>query len=219
MMAEIPLFPLNTVLFPGTDLHLHIFEERYKVMISSCLEDKVPFGVVLIKRGFEAFDKDVEPFRIGCTAAIHRIEKLDNGNFNIVVRGLERFRLLSILKINQPYSVGKIKMFPFNGTRRSGWETSFDQLSSLVKRYLNKLSKERKIVVEISRIPDTPFDLATFSANILLISTLKKQYLLSLESVDDLLDELVSIYKREITILDVLLMERKTVSPGAFSIN
>jgi len=219
LMAEIPLFPLNTVLFPGTDLHLNIFEERYKVMITSCLEDKVPFGVVLIKRGFEAFDKDVEPFRIGCTAAIHRIEKLENGNFNIVVRGLERFRLLSIMKSNQPYSIGKIKNFSFKSPRRSGWESNFHELSSLVKRYLNKLSNERKIVIDISRIPDTPFELATFSSNILLISTLKKQYLLSLESVDGLLDELVFIYKRELALLDVLLMKKKIVSPGAFSKN
>jgi hypothetical protein len=110
-------------------------------------------------------------------------------------------------------------MFPFKSTVRNGWENNFVELSSLVKRYLNKLSNERKIAIDIGRIPDTPFELATFSSNILLISTLKKQYLLSLESVDDLLDELVSIYKREISILDVLLMERVIVSPGAFSIN
>ena len=55
-MATLPLFPLNTVLFPGMQLKLHIFEERYKLMINSCIESNQPFGVVLIKEGREAFD-------------------------------------------------------------------------------------------------------------------------------------------------------------------
>ena len=54
LMITLPLFPLNTVLFPGIPVHLHIFEERYKEMISQCLEARVPFGVVLIKSGPEA---------------------------------------------------------------------------------------------------------------------------------------------------------------------
>ena len=48
---ELPLFPLNTVLFPGQVLPLHIFEERYRLMIRRCLAEDLPFGVVLIKRG------------------------------------------------------------------------------------------------------------------------------------------------------------------------
>jgi len=49
--SDLPLFPLNTVLFPGMVLPLHIFEERYKLMIGRCVEDNRPFGVVLIARG------------------------------------------------------------------------------------------------------------------------------------------------------------------------
>ncbi len=50
---ELPLFPLNSVLFPGTTLPLHIFEERYKLMIGRCLESDSPFGVLLIRSGNE----------------------------------------------------------------------------------------------------------------------------------------------------------------------
>jgi len=82
-MEEIPIFPLNTVLFPGTDLHLHIFEERYKVMVAECIENGSPFGIVLIKKGLEAFDLQVEPFHIGCTAAIRKVEKLQDGKKNV----------------------------------------------------------------------------------------------------------------------------------------
>ena len=52
-LTRLPLFPLNLVLFPGQDLPLHIFEERYKDMIRECLEQDAPFGVVLIKEGLE----------------------------------------------------------------------------------------------------------------------------------------------------------------------
>ena len=53
-MIELPLFPLNTVLFPGMPLGLHIFEDRYKLMIGQCVQERRPFGVVLIRSGQEA---------------------------------------------------------------------------------------------------------------------------------------------------------------------
>ena len=61
-MQEIPLFPLNTVLFPNAPLRLHIFEERYKRMVNDCLAEKQPFGVVLIRHGLEALGPLAEPF-------------------------------------------------------------------------------------------------------------------------------------------------------------
>jgi Lon protease-like protein len=218
-MIEIPLFPLNTVLFPGTDLHLHIFEDRYKVMIASCIKKQVPFGVVLIKSGFEAYDQDVEIFYIGCTAIINRFNKLKDGNFNISVRGVERFRILSTSIINKPYKVAKIKMLPLKLINESRWEASFDDLSSLVNRYVNKLLKDSKNKLDNINIPDTPFELAMFSADLLQTSTLTKQKLLSLESVGDLLGNLVVIYRRELAILDVVLNDRESSSIGSFSIN
>jgi hypothetical protein len=57
------LFPLNTVLFPGAVLNLHVFEPRYKQMISECLEGGEAFGVCLIREGDEAGDPDVHAVR------------------------------------------------------------------------------------------------------------------------------------------------------------
>ena len=48
-LQNIPLFPLNAILFPGMTLPLHIFEERYRIMVARCLEENLPFGVVLIR--------------------------------------------------------------------------------------------------------------------------------------------------------------------------
>ncbi len=97
----IPLFPLNVVLFPGGFLPLHIFEERYKLMIQRCLDDESEFGVVLIRSGVEV-GGNAEPHSVGTAAHIVNVKKEDDGRMNIMVAGRERFRIDSVL-LRQPY--------------------------------------------------------------------------------------------------------------------
>ena len=68
--GRLRLFPLNTVLFPGAVLNLHVFEPRYKQLVSECLEEGAPFGVSLIREGDEAGDPAVSPYEVGTTAEI-----------------------------------------------------------------------------------------------------------------------------------------------------
>jgi Lon protease-like protein len=85
----IPLFPLETVLFPGAPLPLHIFEPRYKEMIGECLEQKLPFGMVRVKENALA--------AIGCSAAIlNVIKKYDDGRLDIAAEGRKRFEIESL---------------------------------------------------------------------------------------------------------------------------
>lgn len=107
-MARLPLFPLNTVLFPGMPLPLHIFEERYKLMIGRCIEQRAPFGVVLIRSGEEA-GEPAEPFDVGTTARIARVQRLDDGRMNLVTLGHERFRIRS-RGGDQPYLTGDVEL-------------------------------------------------------------------------------------------------------------
>ena len=96
-MAEwfLPLFPLKVVLFPRTDLALHIFEERYKQMIGECLEHRWEFGIALVE------ESSLAP--IGCTASITRVvKKYDDGRMDILVRGQRRFEILH-LDQEKPY--------------------------------------------------------------------------------------------------------------------
>src|SRR5512147_2655499 len=92
-MYELPLFPLNTVLFPGMPISLHIFEPRYKLMIEQCIQIAQPFGVVLIREGVEALGPSAEPHQIGCSAQITQVERLEDGRMNIVAVGVERFQI------------------------------------------------------------------------------------------------------------------------------
>ena len=93
-MSLLPLFPLDVVLFPGTPLPLHIFEPRYKEMISECLDRKELFGVVRAKEEGVA--------EIGCTAEIITVAKrYPDGRMDIVTEGRERFE---VMQVNQERS-------------------------------------------------------------------------------------------------------------------
>jgi Lon protease-like protein len=106
MAMDLRLFPLQTVLFPGMRMPLHIFEERYRIMIRECLEEDVPFGVVLIKSGVEV-GGGAKPCSIGTTARIVQVEYLDDGRMNLFTMGERRFRIVA-LNTTQPYLRGEV---------------------------------------------------------------------------------------------------------------
>lgn len=120
---RLPLFPLSLVLFPGQTIPLHIFEDRYKAMLKRCLDDQIPFGIVLIKDGGR-FGRGT-PHSIGTTARIMKVDEVEPGAcvwreqaphrgncFNITVRGEERFRVTSLDRREAEYLVGEIEMYP-----------------------------------------------------------------------------------------------------------
>jgi Lon protease-like protein len=91
----LPLFPLpNVVLFPGVFLPLHIFEPRYRVMTEDALAGDRMIGMALLKPGFEAEYEGRPPiYAVGCAGLITHAERLADGRFNIVLQGVERFRV------------------------------------------------------------------------------------------------------------------------------
>lgn len=93
MSEEIPLFPLNTVLFPEGLLPLRVFEQRYMDMATRCLKDSLPFGVCLIADGQEVGQPAI-PHDIGTLAQISDWDMPQLGVLNLKVRGLQRFRIL-----------------------------------------------------------------------------------------------------------------------------
>ncbi len=106
-MERLPLFPLKTVLFPNSAMPLHVFEERYRLMIGRCLREKLPFGVVLIRSG-EEVGGPAEPYQVGTTARIARVQRLPDGRMNLVVFGERRFRIDGLDR-SQPYLAGEVE--------------------------------------------------------------------------------------------------------------
>lgn len=98
---RIPLFPLETVLFPGATLPLHIFEPRYREMVGRCLEHEEPFGVCLILEGEEVGGPAI-PHRVGTEAAIIASQRYGDGRYDLVVEGRRRFEILRIDQ-SRPY--------------------------------------------------------------------------------------------------------------------
>ena len=96
MSEFLPLFPLpTTVLFPNVFLPLHIFEPRYREMVADAIESDRLIGMVLLKPGWER-DYDGRPavYPIGCSGLVSHVERLADGRYNLVLRGLERFRIV-----------------------------------------------------------------------------------------------------------------------------
>jgi len=198
--VELPLFPLNSVLFPGATLPLHIFEERYKLMIGRCLQSGSPFGVLLIRSGNEVGEA-TEPFEVGTTARIVRVQPLDEGRMNLVCLGERRFRLLRKLR-ETPYLVGEVE--PLDATDIEG-----EDVAELAETVAALFAEYYRLYLAVSNqwarqigMPGGAGELADFVGSRLAVSPWTKQRLLEELSVRRRLDmelETLSDAIREMT--------------------
>lgn len=107
----VPIFPLNTVLFPGGLLPLRVFEARYMDMTRDCLKRDAPFGVCLIREGSEVGAPAV-PEKIGCLAKILEWDMQQQGILNIKTRGGQRFRILEQRTGAQGLTTAEVELIP-----------------------------------------------------------------------------------------------------------
>lgn len=216
---DLPLFPLNTVLFPGMPLNLHIFEERYKQMMRTCMDADQVFGVVLIRKGREALGPLAEPYPIGCTARISKVEPLNEGRMNVLAIGQQRFRTLSLDAHSAPYLVGTVKTYPFTESDRDAVQEARDSLVPWLRRYLEALSQASDSNLDLQEIPEDPETLACLAAIALQVPQKDKQRLLSIAGSLELLDQLHDLFKKEISLLEVIASKGRGKSIGHFSVN
>lgn len=90
--SELRLFPLQTVLFPGMSLPLNVFEDRYRQLISECVEASEPFGIALIRDGDEVGGPAI-PYDVGTTARIDSLQTDGEGRIQLIAKGQRRFRV------------------------------------------------------------------------------------------------------------------------------
>ena len=107
---QVPLFPLNTVLFPGGPLPLRIFETRYIDMVKDCVKDDAPFGVLLIREGGETGAATTHT--VGTLARITDWYQGSDGLLGVTAVGERRFRLLSSERLASGLNVGEIELLP-----------------------------------------------------------------------------------------------------------
>lgn len=210
-MYELPLFPLNTVLFPNTPIALHIFEPRYKLMLEQCIATSQPFGVVLIQQGQETLGPLPEPHSIGCTAHITQVERLADGRMNMVAVGVERFRIHHLLH-DKPYLVGQVEPFELTSGDALRLAQAGAELRPWVERYLTVLSQAvQNADFDPARLPDDPLALGYLAAALVQIPSHQKQPLLAAAEATDLLADMRTIYRREVALLNAII-ERDPVT-------
>ena len=212
---EIPLFPLNTVLFPGWPMPLHIFEPRYLEMVRYCTEEASPFGVLLIKQGRAEQDTAVIPHTVGCMVSITQTEKLEDGRLLIMTIAQERFRVLSLIR-RKPYLVGDIEKMVYLPEKSAPLQTAVNDLHPLVLSYLTTLtSLANNMDFDPTQIPTEPEALGHMAASLLQVSLETKQSLLEARKVSNVLNFLTRQYRHE----NEILKQFPQQDMGNFSVN
>lgn len=171
---QLPVFPLPLVLLPGTMLPLHIFEERYKLMITHCMElDKI-FGVTYISE----HDLGVPPLgRVGTIAQIMALVPLEDGKKNLLTVGSTRYRTLEYTEL-KPYLVAEVEIFTDDD------EPDLDDEISELKGLYDRASRAlRELNGEsLPDLPDAPEELSFAVAGAIKMSDSMKQMLLEMVS-------------------------------------
>ena len=212
---NLPLFPLNTVLFPNMVLPLHIFEERYKLMINRCLEEERPFGVVLIREGQEVGGHAV-PYEVGTTSVIAGVTRYDDGRMNIITLGNERFRLRRV-RHDQPYLVADVEPWPLLGGDPVLAQNQVEPMRALIRQYFTLLALAQGNKIDVEDVPEEPRALALLIAIALQLPSAQKQELLSQPSVAELLLLERVILRREQLLLNQIIRTQQEQWEGGYS--
>jgi Lon protease-like protein len=201
------LFPLNTVLFPGAALNLHIFEPRYRQMIAECLDGNEAFGVVLIREGEEAGDPAVQPHEIGTTARIAEVTPLPSGRYYIRTVGGRRFRISRIVS-REPYLLGEVEYLDDGQADTAEVEPVMGEIAHEFREYV-------KLIVSFSgtpsnlELPDDPLAASFAIGDALQVADTLKQQLLELADTRARLDAELSFLRRLLPQLRTLLQRKR----------
>ena len=208
MPVRLPLFPLNTVLFPHMPAGLHIFEERYREMIRDCREQGTSFGVVGIREGLEV-GRAAFPFSVGTLAQIHELEALDDGGYNLVVAGASRFRVESI-SLSRSYLVGTVSYLEDTRGEEDAIPRLAQRAAAAFRAYtasLRNLADEAGDAGE-DELPDDPELLSYLIAASLNVEVNRRQELLEEDSVSGRLRTCLQVLRRESVFLTQMLARR-----------
>jgi Lon protease-like protein len=185
-LERFPLFPLGLVLLPREVVPLHIFEERYKVMIGECLDDRREFGIVWVS--------DDGLREIGCSAEITQLlERMEDGRMNILIQGTRPFRLLRRID-DMDYPAGDVEVLDDDGEERdaAAGSEARDRYGALVER----VTDSRPSASDLSEL-DSYGMAATLD-----FALEAKQDLLELRSEDDRLRRLSELFVMTMKRLD-----------------
>lgn len=198
-MSELPLFPLSVVLFPGVPLPLHIFEPRYRQMLSDIQDGNSLFGIAY-------FDPSVSEREspavgsVGCVAKVTEAHTFSDGRSNILTVGLIRFRIDGYVESGQPYLVARVSYFEDDDDESDETSESSREVADTFSRIAKAVRTINDERANLPNISDTePQHLSFLVAAAVEIDTEVKQELLELHSTSERLDRLREILVRAVS--------------------
>lgn len=196
-LQELPLFPLGTVMFPGATLTLHIFEERYRLMIGECLERSTPFGVVLIREGHEVGVGGATPYEIGTLVAINASVRLEDGRLLIATVGQQRFRIHSIVQ-QTPYLTATVALLDETPSRQTSLVAQ--EVRQIHGQYWQAVAAATGVQQDEEELPDDNLELSHHLAYRLQVTNERKQRWLASDATTRL-REIAAMMRAEIDLL------------------
>ena len=194
-LEELPLFPLQTVLFPYAEQYLHIFEPRYQEMVQFCLKEDRPFGVVLIRSGSET--GRAEPYLVGTAVRIVGMHTYEDGRMDIHVRGERRFRIRT-LDDSRSYLVGYVEpVVEMELDDGSEAPELLMRAKDEVEALIQKVFAHKQYDVQVM-FPSDPIALSFAIANLLPMENLDKQHLLETTDTYERVSALLPILESQI---------------------
>ena len=206
---EIPLFPLNVVLFPGMVLPLHIFEERYKIMMHMCIEAKKPFGVALIREGQEV-GPVAQPHEVGTMAAIKNVNQRKNDELDIVAVGMNRFRIHEMVD-TRAYPSAEVSDYPIEEGNRDRAQKVAVHVRTMFIDYVKTLEEAANLKLKINEVPDDPDTLASLVAIAMQIELRDKQAIIECATTEKMLVVEAGLLARERMLLQHILETKSSL--------
>jgi uncharacterized protein len=206
MSETLPLFPLGTVLFPGLLLPLHIFEDRYRRLVHDLQDGPEPrrFGVIAIRQGRETGVDGIRALHgIGCTATLRQVKALEDGRYDVVTVGTQRFRLVS-LDDSKPYLQAQVNMLADEAGEPAAAAKAVQVVRDLFRTYLSALAERGVTQISAPELPDDPVTLSYLVGASMIIDLSDRQALLA---EPDALRRLIAeraLLARELTMLRTL---------------
>jgi Lon protease-like protein len=213
--VELPLFPLQTVLYPGLPIPLHVFEDRYREMFARILDGERRFGVVAIVKGRDV-DVGATYHPIGCVAEVAEVQRHEDGRLDVVARGRSRFRIDGVVQA-APYIVADVSTLP-EATGEAAEQRTV-KAGRLFTRYVTILLQMAGEQVESIDIPDDPVAASYLVAAGLQVDLADKQRLLTLPSAAERLAAEATLLRRELVLLEHLRVAGPAPIATPFSLN
>lgn len=193
---KLPLFPLNTVLFPGVHLTLHIFEERYRLMIGKCLDEQEPFGVIFFRQN-DGLSDESQPYTMGTIARINASVRLEDGRFLISTVGEQRFQIQDIVQ-EVPYLVASVVLM--HEEHEEDALTIGNELKTIYEQYWQAVTIATGSNVPHAHLPDEATAMGYQLAHRMQVTNERKQHWLETSCVSRT-REMIAMLRTEMSLL------------------